>query len=46
MKIANRVNENTKSRMCECRPQTPFTLIPSDALQPTAVRPGKRNHHV
>ncbi len=46
MKIANQVNESTKGRKRECRLQSPFTLTTSNSLQPTAPRPGKRNHHV
>ena len=46
MKVANRANEDTKGRKCECRPQPLFTILPSNSSQPTAPRPGKRNHHV
>ena len=48
MKIANHANGKAqKSRNCQqCWSRMPFTSNSSKSSQLTALRPGKRNHHV
>jgi len=46
MKIANRKNEDTRCRQSDCGPIMPFTSNSPKSSQLTALRPGRRNHHV